>query len=364
MNPPALFFTRTEVRHMPGFPNGGLEADNLCSGVNIIYGPNASGKSTLGRAIHYLLQAEERPHDISLHAMLELDATSLSLDYNMGRIQCQKRADGSELDCPTLAPRELGNRYLLALHDLISAETGQDLAQGITRELAGGYDIGQASGELDYQDRAPRPKKLIDAYEVARKNYNAVQDRQDVLLAEQSRLAQLRSQQQTAQAALLQRQWIEKARECLETRATLEHAQERVADFPPGIELVTRHDAQQLQEWQETLDAQQQQHQSEQQRLNEARAQLEHSGLPDAGLPAELVPALRRKVEGLAGRQEEIKRQQRETATAERGVGTEMSITVRTTTRQLLVPTFHTNTSVVVATTPVSYTHMPLPTKG
>ena len=317
MNPPALFLTRTEVRHMPGFPNGGLEADNLCSGVNIIYGPNASGKSTLGRAIHYLLQAEERPHDISLHAMLELDATPLSLDYNMGRIQCQKRADGSELDCPTLAPRELGNRYLLALHDLISAETGQDLAQGITRELAGGYDISQASGELDYQDRAPRPKKLIDAYEVSRKHYDTVQDRQAVLLAEQSRLAQLRNQQQTAQDALLQRQWIKKARECLETRAQLEYAQERVAGFPPGIELVTRHDAQQLQKLQETLDAQQQQHQSEQQRLNEARAQLQRSGLPDAGLPAELVPALRRKVEGLAGRRAEIKRQQGEAATAQ-----------------------------------------------
>ena len=317
MNSPALFFRRTEVRHMPGFPNGGLEADNLCSGVNIIYGPNASGKSTLGRAIHYLLQADERPHDISLHAMLELDATPLSLDYNMGRIQCQKRADGSELDCPTLAPRELGNRYLLALHDLISAETGQDLAQGITRELAGGYDISQASGELDYQDRAPRPKKLIDAYEVSRKHYDTVQDRQAMLLAEQSRLAQLRNQQQAAQDALLQRQWIKKARECLETRAQLEYAQERVAGFPPGIELVTRHDAQQLQKLQETLDAQQQQHQSEQQRLNEARAQLQRSGLPDAGLPAELVPALRRKVEGLAGRQAEIKRQQGEAATAQ-----------------------------------------------
>ena len=316
MNPPALFLTRTEVRHMPGFPNGGLEAENLCSGVNIIYGPNASGKSTLGRAIHYLLQAEERPHDVSLHAILELDATSLSLDYNMGRIKCQKRADGSELDCPTLAPRELGNRYLLALHDLISAETGQDLAQGITRELAGGYDINQASGELDHQDRASRPKKLIDGHVAARHNYAEVRDRQNVLLAEQGRLEQLRSQQQTAQDALLQRQWIEKARECLETRATLEQAHERVADFPPGIENVTRHDAQQLKELQETLHTQQQEHRSEQQRLNAARAQLKNSGLPEAGLPAELVPALRRKVEGLSGRQEEIKRQQREAGTA------------------------------------------------
>ena len=55
MNLPALFFTLIEIRRMPGFPKGGLEVDDLCPGVNIIYGPNASGKTTLSRAIHRLL---------------------------------------------------------------------------------------------------------------------------------------------------------------------------------------------------------------------------------------------------------------------------------------------------------------------
>ncbi|MEE3368016.1 MAG: AAA family ATPase [Planctomycetota bacterium] len=317
MNPPTLYLTRAEVRHMPGFPNGGLEADNLCSGVNIIYGPNASGKSTLGRAIHYLLQAEQRPHDVSLYGTLELDATSLSLDYNMGRIKCQKRADGSDLDCPTLAPRELGNRYLLALHDLISAETGHDLAQGITRELAGGYDINQASRELQHQDGESRPRKLMNAHVAARQNYAEARGHQDDLLAEQGTLDQLRSQQQTAQDSLQQLQWIAKARECLETRAQLEQADQHVASFPQGIERVTHHDSQQLKELHKTLHALDQEHQSEQERLNVARAQLAKSGLPDAGLPAGLVPELRRKYERLSGLQEDIKRHQREIATSQ-----------------------------------------------
>ena len=61
MNFPALFFTSIDIRRMPGFPEGDLEVDELCPGVNIIYGPNASGKTTLGKAIHRLLRPVQSP---------------------------------------------------------------------------------------------------------------------------------------------------------------------------------------------------------------------------------------------------------------------------------------------------------------
>ena len=63
MTTPDLFFTRIEVRQMPGFPTGGLCLDNLSPGVNIVYGPNASGKSTLARVIQKLLRPTDPPHE-------------------------------------------------------------------------------------------------------------------------------------------------------------------------------------------------------------------------------------------------------------------------------------------------------------
>ena len=312
MNKPTLFLTRTEIRHMPGFPNGGLEADNLCSGVNIVYGPNASGKSTLGRAILHLLRPTDPPTDVSLHATFELDGTSLSLDYNMGRVKCQKRTDGSDLTCPPLAPSQIGDRHLLALHDLISSETGEDVAQRIATELAGGYDVYQASRALRHLDRAARPKKLIDRDAAVRKNYDEVKDRQDELLERQGRLEQLRGQKKAAQDAQLQLKWIERAQQCLETRAAVEQTLQHVADFPAGIEKVTPRDVEDLDGWQSTQQERAKEHQSEQQKLDNARALLKKCGLPDEGIPPELVPSLRLKFQRLHGLQEEIKSRRRE----------------------------------------------------
>ena len=55
MNRAVAFFNSIEIRRMPGFPRGDLALPELSSGINVIYGPNASGKTTLSHAIHYLL---------------------------------------------------------------------------------------------------------------------------------------------------------------------------------------------------------------------------------------------------------------------------------------------------------------------
>ena len=54
MKSPALSFTGINIREMPGFETGGFAIENLASGMNIIYGPNASGKSSLSRAMGVL----------------------------------------------------------------------------------------------------------------------------------------------------------------------------------------------------------------------------------------------------------------------------------------------------------------------
>ena len=93
---------------MPGFGRGELELPELCPGVNVVYGPNASGKTTLSRAIQRLLRPSDSPHGHdSLRASLELRGEGIELDYDSGRLRCSRRADGGVIDAPKLAPPEL-----------------------------------------------------------------------------------------------------------------------------------------------------------------------------------------------------------------------------------------------------------------
>ncbi|NLZ00964.1 MAG: ATP-binding protein, partial [Pirellulaceae bacterium] len=69
MNQASASFRSIEIRRMPGFQRGDLALPDLCAGINVIYGPNASGKTTLCRAIHRLLRpADPGGGDVSLRA--------------------------------------------------------------------------------------------------------------------------------------------------------------------------------------------------------------------------------------------------------------------------------------------------------
>jgi len=140
VNPAKLHFQDIDLRRMPGFPSGGFRVTDLSPGVNIVYGPNSSGKTTLGRAICKLLRPADPPHqERSLRATLKRHEQRLTVDVDYGSVRCQ--ADGNETDLPVLVSAEFQDRYVLALHDLISAEDGGALAAQIIRESAGGYDL-------------------------------------------------------------------------------------------------------------------------------------------------------------------------------------------------------------------------------
>src|ERR687890_2809318 len=68
-----LAFTRIEIRKAPGITPGYTVRD-LSPDINIIFGPNASGKSTTARAIQALIW----PHPTSLRGH------ALAADFDLG----------------------------------------------------------------------------------------------------------------------------------------------------------------------------------------------------------------------------------------------------------------------------------------
>ncbi|MDP6717915.1 MAG: AAA family ATPase, partial [Pirellulaceae bacterium] len=295
MNPPALFFKSIEIRRMPGFPKGDLDVEDLCPGVNIIYGPNASGKTTLGRAIHRLLRPTDPPHgNVSLRTTFELNGTPMSLDYDMGQVKCQKLADGADIDSPKLAPPEIGDRHVLALHDLVNSERDHDLAQDIARELAGGYDVAEASRALSHRPRASGKGKLSKQHQAAKQAYLKAWRQQDSLLGQQTTLEGLQTDKQAAREAQIRLGLLEKSLDYVAASGEFEEARNLVEAFPQGTGDITLHDVEELDRLNELLEKLESRRSEVQYDCDGARESLEESELPDEGVPVELVPWLRR----------------------------------------------------------------------
>jgi len=298
MTPPELYFQKIHMRRMPGFPDGGFAIDDLCPGVNIVYGPNASGKTTFSRAIQKLLRPQEPPHESrSLVASLQLNGKLVTIDYDLGRTHCQR--DGFDEDCPSLASAETGDRYVLALHDLIRSEDGSDLAAEILRESAGGYDVNAAKETLGFKDRALGKGKLYKELERAIECRRNARKRQGELLRKERELNELCQQREEAQRAADQIEWLDKAIRYQEAKESQQRAIKVLDTFPDGLAQLTGREVEDLERLKKLLEGARGNLGKTQQKAEDANKQLANSRLPREGVAPGLIGELRLKCQKL-----------------------------------------------------------------
>jgi len=312
---PALSFRSIEIRRMPGFARGGFRVDGFCPGVNIVYGPNASGKTTLGKAIRRLLRPEDKSGDrdslrYSLWTLIEVNGTDLELDYDTGSVSCRRRSDGVDQPCPKLAPAELGDRHVLALQDLIRSQEDSDLAGEIVKELAGGYDVSAARNSLGFREGPSRRAKPNQEFVDADREYREALRRQDDLLEKEKSLVRLEAEKTAAREAQTRLGLIEKALEYVAARRRAEDIRSELDDFPEGVARVTEHDVSELNRLKASLAECGRRRDIERQKRNEAARSQDESGLSEEGLSAEVIMSLRSKCQRLSGLSEEIRREE------------------------------------------------------
>lgn len=318
----AVHFTRIEVRQMPGFPRGGLAVDGLAEGINVVYGPNASGKTTLARAMQRLLRphAEGRQTD-SLTAELVVAGQSFELDYHLGHVVCRSR--GHEVPVPTPAPAEVGERYVLALHELIQQEDDRDIVQQILREAAGGYDVRAAAQALAFDRDRPsgRNIKAVRDYDAAVRDRKAAEDRLLGIDREAQQLADLERQRNEAQQAQLRQNVIESALDALAKNGQLEQARGAVAAFPEAMSKLVGDEWQRLTDLKQKLADLREKLGRATTSLEEAEEDIQATGLPKAGVSAELVGTLQSRCETLRARAADVRRLTSELAGVEAELG-------------------------------------------
>ena len=160
---------RIAIRRLPGIPRPGFELDGFADGINVVVGPNASGKTSIPRAVRAALYGGELAGEsVDVEAVFALgdagdederyrreDGTgpreALVQAARTGGALIWTRA-GERIETPALPEHRFISCYTLHLEDLLAgdADTDADIARRLVREMAGGYDLDAARRECGF----------------------------------------------------------------------------------------------------------------------------------------------------------------------------------------------------------------------
>ncbi|MGI8483364.1 MAG: ATP-binding protein, partial [Thermomicrobiales bacterium] len=219
----SIAVTALSVERMDGLTPR-YDIDTLCAGVNIVYGPNSSGKSRTAEAIQALFWPSESKLKAQLRGVLTAQSDLWNIAYNDG--QASHRRNGVPEGATNLSqvPSAHRDRYLLTLHDMLSDDNG-NLAEEIQRASAGGYDLKAARASMKLMDLPPKPSGTTynKAYRDAKNATSEIRTELGRLQSSEESLSLLRQKLDAAIAA---------GRRQLELTAALDHARakERLAD--------------------------------------------------------------------------------------------------------------------------------------
>ena len=230
---------RVAIRRLPGIPGPGFEIDGLGNGVNVIHGPNASGKTSISRAIRAVLYASEQARE-SIHVEADfvdggggdelITAARTGSTVNWSR-------NGHRIEAPLLPEHRFLPCYTLHLEDLLSieADTDTEIARLILRELAGGYDLAAARRECGFMVPAQIGRTEAKALEGAESDVRKVRQRQQELHRDEAGLAVLDRQRRESEEAGREAVLVAQARQLLEKRRERIRLERRRDAFPPDM---------------------------------------------------------------------------------------------------------------------------------
>ncbi|MCS3557400.1 MULTISPECIES: ATP-binding protein [unclassified Sphingobacterium] len=198
MKRPALIIQELSIFKMPGFPLGMKPIVSLSSHINVIAGPNASGKSSTARIIQDILW-KQNIQRIHVESRLLINDEKWDIKIDNGHYLCQ--CGGVDDSLTSLPAYDESKRYFLALHELIK-EDDKNLAQEIFREAIGGYDLNKAKNSLGFKGSTPNLGLTeFKNFESKRKHVASIESKQKELQKEEKRLNTLKGKYDEAKSA-------------------------------------------------------------------------------------------------------------------------------------------------------------------
>ncbi|MCZ6463394.1 MAG: hypothetical protein O7A09_03565 [Proteobacteria bacterium] len=221
-----------EIRRLPGIDEP-LRVEGLAPGVNVVLGPNASGKSSLWRAVRATLWPDaERVADPDVVSLWDEDGVPLRAELRDG-VRWQR--DGVDCQRPTLPDDHLAHCYSLGMLDLLAVdgEGDRELADRIRVQMAGGYDLRAAA--RSFARPARHGQRERQALAAADEELHRLERERRDLGRDADALAELRADRERAEDARGEAERLQLAVERARTHAEREALRAKLATFPPEL---------------------------------------------------------------------------------------------------------------------------------
>jgi uncharacterized protein YhaN len=292
---------------MPGFATKGFELKDLSDGLNLIVGPNASGKTTSCRAIRGLLWPETLSGlaPVSLVGRWLENESRITIELEGDRRNCQ--IDGQSSEAPPVPGPHLAECFTITVGSLIQATEGDaKLAGSVLREMAGGYDVEAVMQQFSISRRCGQAN--LKARKAAMQEVRRIQQEQKSLLEEESELGNL--EQEVAESrqaqALLAR--LTDVRQLLDARTLITETARSLENFPSDMDRLNGGEAAALEQLNADLEDEVNRLEEAQRVAKEAQSEKDGTALPAEGIPQTLLKEQQVRLDGLRDAEQLIDR--------------------------------------------------------